>query len=44
VLRLPDGRHTLALKNLTPGVRYDIVYLTDEPSFWPQDGRIRQSE
>ena len=37
------GRHTLTLKNLTPGVRFDILYVTDEPSFWPTDGRMKQS-
>ena len=40
---LPEGRHRLTLRNLTSGVRFNVLYLTDEPSFWPQDGRMRQS-
>ena len=40
---LPAGRHTLTLQNLTPGIRYDALILTDEPSFQPDNGRLRQN-
>jgi hypothetical protein len=39
---LSAGRHTLTLSNLTPGVRYDALILTDEPAWQPPDGRLRQ--
>jgi hypothetical protein len=41
-VELPAGKHTLSLENLTPGVRYDVLFITDEPSFLPKDGRLRQ--
>ena len=41
-VELPAGKHTLSLENLAPGVRYDALFITDEPSFLPQDGRLRQ--
>ena len=41
--QLPVGRHTLTLKNLTPGVRFDTLVVTDEPSFLPKDGRMKQA-
>lgn len=41
-VNLPAGKHTLALARFTPEVRYDTLVLTDEPSFQPADGRLRQ--
>jgi len=41
-VELPAGRHTLALQNLTRAIRYDMLFITDEPSFVPKDGRLRQ--
>jgi len=41
-VKLPAGRHTLTLGNLTKAIRYDVLFLTDEPSFVPADGRLRQ--
>ena len=40
---LPAGRHTLTLRNLAGDVRYDALFITDEPSFAPGDGRLRQA-
>jgi fibronectin type 3 domain-containing protein len=40
--RLPAGTIELELDNLAPNVRYDVLLVTDEPSFLPQDGRLRQ--
>jgi len=40
--RLPAGSVELVLDNLAPNVRYDALLLTDEPSFVPGDGRLRQ--
>ena len=39
---LPAGQLELVLDNLAPDVRYDVLLVTDEPSFVPQDGRLRQ--
>jgi hypothetical protein len=39
---LPAGKHELHLENLTASVRYDSLLLTNEPSFLPPDGRLRQ--
>ena len=39
---LPAGEITLVLEDLAPGIRYDVLLLTDEPSFVPADGRLRQ--
>lgn len=41
-VRLPAGKHTLTLRNLAEEVRYDVLLLTNEPSFLPGDGRLRQ--
>lgn len=41
-VRLTAGKHALTLDRLTPGVRYDALVLTDEPSWVPPDGRLRQ--
>ncbi len=41
-LTLPAGKHDLTLEKLTPGVRYDVLFVTAEPSFLPGDGRLRQ--
>ncbi|NQT15993.1 MAG: hypothetical protein HQ582_24775, partial [Planctomycetes bacterium] len=41
-IELPAGRHTLTLQNLCRSVRYDVLVITDEPSFQPTDGRLRQ--
>lgn len=40
---LPAGSHTLTLRNLAPSVRYDVLVITNEPSFVPRDGRLRQN-
>ena len=40
--KLPAGRHTLTLEGLTKAIRYDVLFITDEPSFAPADGRLRQ--
>ena len=39
---LPGGTHTLRLENFTPGVRYDALVITSEPTWRPEDGRLRQ--
>jgi hypothetical protein len=39
---LPAGEQELRLENLTASVRYDSLLLTNEPSFLPPDGRLRQ--
>ncbi len=39
---LPAGQHTLTLSNLTADIRYDALILTDEPTWQPPDGRLRQ--
>ncbi len=39
---LPEGTHTLTLDRLTPEIRYDTLLVTDEPSYLPPDGRLRQ--
>lgn len=53
-VHLPAGQHTLTLENLAGDVRtlmhetfsgevrYDVLLLTNEPSYYPEDGRIRQ--
>ncbi|MDZ7620051.1 MAG: hypothetical protein U1E05_23870, partial [Patescibacteria group bacterium] len=41
-VELPAGRHTLTLTNLGPNVRYDALVITDEPTWQPPDGRLRQ--
>ncbi len=41
-VELPAGRHTLTLDNLAPNIRYDALVLTDEPTWQPPDGRLRQ--
>jgi len=41
-VELPEGRHTLALDTLNGEIRYDVLLITDEPAFRPEDGRIRQ--
>lgn len=41
-MHLPAGTHTLTLDRLTPNIRYDALVLTDEPSWVPPDGRLRQ--
>ena len=41
-VKLPAGRHTLTLQNLNRAIRYDVLFITDEPSFLPKDGRLRQ--
>jgi hypothetical protein len=40
-VRLPAGRHTLSLTGLSESTRYDVMLVTDEPSFRPPDGRLR---
>jgi len=40
--KLPAGNVEIVLDRFAPNVRYDVVYVTDEPSFYPQDGRVRQ--
>ena len=40
--RLPAGNVEVVLDQLAPGVRYDVLLITDEPSFYPRDGRVRQ--
>ena len=42
-VELPAGTHTLTLDNLNGQIRYDVLVITDEPSFCPDDGRLRQS-
>jgi len=42
-VELPAGSHTLTLDNLNGEIRYDVLVITDEPSFCPEDGRLRQS-
>jgi len=39
---MPAGEHTLTLSRLAAEVRYDVLFVTNEPSFVPQDGRLRQ--
>ncbi|MFO7774390.1 MAG: fibronectin type III domain-containing protein, partial [Candidatus Hydrogenedentota bacterium] len=41
-VELPAGKHTLAVENLNEEIRYDVLLITDEPSFQPEDGRLRQ--
>ena len=41
-VRIPAGRHTLRLQKLVPGIRYDALVITNEPSWVPEDGRLRQ--
>ena len=41
-VKLQPGAHTLTLKNLTKAIRYDTLFITDEPSFTPKDGRLKQ--
>ena len=41
-VELPADRHTLTLRDLHPSIRYDVLFITDEPSFLPTDGRLRQ--
>jgi hypothetical protein len=41
-VHLPAGEHELTLEVLTPEVRYDTLLITNEPSFLPPDGRLRQ--
>ena len=40
---LPAGKHTLTIRKLARSVRYDVLFITDEPSFVPGDGRLRQA-
>ena len=40
---LPAGEHTLSAGAMTGEVRYDSIYITDEPSFQPPDGRLKQN-
>ena len=39
---LEAGPHTLRLQDFAPGVRYDALVLTSEPTWVPEDGRLRQ--
>lgn len=39
---LAAGEHTLRLEELAPEVRYDALAITSEPSWQPDDGRLRQ--
>ncbi|MBT4814868.1 MAG: hypothetical protein HON70_04175, partial [Lentisphaerae bacterium] len=39
---ITPGKHVLTLEGLTKTIRYDVLLLTDEPSFRPSDGRLRQ--
>lgn len=41
-VRLPEGRHALSVEHLHEEIRYDVLLLTNEPSFQPADGRLRQ--
>ena len=41
-VKLAAGRHTLTLRKLPKGVRYDCLVITDEPSYLPKDGRLNQ--
>ena len=41
-IRLPAGRHEVTVTQFTPEVRYDVLLITNEPSFLPPDGRLRQ--
>jgi len=41
-VELPAGPHRLAVEGLTKAIRYDLLFITDEPSFVPSDGRLRQ--
>ncbi len=41
-VELPAGRHTIVLKGLHESVRYDVLILSDEPGYRPDDGRLRQ--
>ena len=36
------GDVEIVLDRLAPNVRYDVLLISDEPSFYPRDGRIRQ--
>lgn len=42
-VELPAGRHTLTLERMSGDIRYDVLLLTDEPSFIPKDGRLKLS-
>ena len=42
-IHLPEGRHTLTLDNLRGEIRYDILLLTNEPSFTIPDGRKKMN-
>ena len=42
-LELPAGRRTLTLEGFPGEIRYDILLITDEPSFAPSDGRMKLS-
>lgn len=39
---LPAGPVELTLDSFPEGIRYDVLVITDEPSYVPQDGRLRQ--
>ena len=39
---IAPGKHVLRLEKLTKAIRYDVLLLTDEPSYQPPDGRLRQ--
>jgi hypothetical protein len=41
-VHLPEGRHTLSLEDLHREIRYDVLMITNEPSYYPRDGRLRQ--
>lgn len=41
-VRIPAGTHTLRLENLVGDIRYDALVLTSEPTWVPEDGRLRQ--
>ena len=41
-VELAAGSHTLTVMNLAKAVRYDVLFITDEPSYLPTDGRLRQ--
>ena len=39
---LAAGSRTIGLDRLAPKIRYDALVITDEPSWTPPDGRLRQ--
>ena len=41
-VELSAGKHELRLEKLTLGIRYDLLLITNEPSFLPTDGRLKQ--